>query len=62
MSRDGGGKASGKAMVGWLIVNCLAAALLVSRPQIEDTVWFWVFCLPALMFLRAAYRWIHSPR
>jgi hypothetical protein len=49
-----------KAMGYWLIANCLAALLLAHRPQIEDTYWFWFFCIPGVMFLRAAYRWIHA--
>lgn len=55
-------KMSFKAMVYWLIANCLAAVLLATRPQIEDTYWFWIFCIPGLMFLHAAYRWIRSLR
>ena len=49
-----------KTMVYWLIANCLAAVLLARRPQIEDTYWFWLFCIPGVMFLRAAYRWMQA--
>ncbi len=55
-------KARFKAMMYWLIANCLAALLLTRRPQIEDTYWFWLFCLPAVMFLRAVYRWVQALR
>ena len=51
-----------KVLVYWLFANCLAAVLLVCRPQIEDKIWFWLFCIPAVMFLRAAYRWIRAVR
>ena len=51
-----------KAMAYWLIANCLAAVLLAQRPQIEDTYWFWFFCIPGVMFLRAAYRWVLALR
>jgi hypothetical protein len=51
-----------KAMAYWLIANCLAAVLLTQRPQIEDTYWFWFFCIPGVMFLRAAYRWVLALR
>jgi hypothetical protein len=46
----------------WLIANCLAAVLLARRPQIEDTYWFWLFCIPGVMFLRAAHRWMQALR
>jgi len=49
-----------KIMLYWLIANCLAAVLLVWRPQIERTIWFWLFCIPGLMFLRAAHRWMQA--
>jgi hypothetical protein len=49
-------------MAYWLIANCLAAVLLTQRPQIEDTYWFWFFCIPGVMFLRAAYRWVLALR
>jgi hypothetical protein len=49
-----------RAMVYWLVANCLAGALLAARPQIEDTRWFWFFCIPGVLFLRAAYRWVHA--
>lgn len=45
-----------RAMAYWLVANCLAAVLLARRPQIEDTYWFWLFCIAGAMFLRAAYR------
>ena len=51
-----------KAVLYWLIANCLAGVLLVFRPQIENTLWFWFFCIPAVMFLLVAYRWIQTIR
>jgi hypothetical protein len=51
-----------KVMVYWLVANCLAALLLVRRPQIENTYWFWLFCIPGVMFLYATYRWLRSLR